>query len=186
MKKEIRILGIDDGPFERIPGKKTLIVGTFYRGGQFMDGLVSCKVTIDGDDATEKIAKLAKTPKFYEQLHVIFIDGNCVAGFNVIDPYKLMELTKKPVVFILRDYPDYKKFWNAMRKAGKKKLINAVKKLPKPKKFKKIYYQAFGLKEHEAKGMITVSCTHSNIPEPIRVAHIIASGILTGVSTGKD
>ena len=58
MKKEIRVIGIDDAPFNKEKDREVLVIGTFFRGGSFMDGLVSCKVALDGSDSTDKIIKM--------------------------------------------------------------------------------------------------------------------------------
>ena len=52
IKKEIRVVGIDDSPFKKSE-KKCLILGAIFRGGNYIDGLISSKASIDGDDSTE-------------------------------------------------------------------------------------------------------------------------------------
>jgi endonuclease V-like protein UPF0215 family len=37
----------------------------------------------------------------------------------------------------------------------------------------------------EAAEAVKMSCTHSAVPEPLRIAHMIASGIIKGESKGK-
>ena len=54
MKKEIRILGIDDAPFDKFNDKESLIIGTLFRGGSSIDGIMSTKATVDGIDSTGK------------------------------------------------------------------------------------------------------------------------------------
>ena len=49
----------------------------------------------------------------------------------------------------------------------------------------KIYIQLTGLSIEKAKEFLKVTCTRSHIPEAIRLAHIIASGIIHGESRGK-
>ena len=41
----------------------------------------------------------------------------------------------------------------------------------------KIYFQTIGVTEKDAKKIIRLTSTRSNIPEVLRVAHIVASGI---------
>lgn len=56
-KKEIRVIGIDDSPFNKFKDKKALIVGVVMRGGLYVDGILSAKVDVDGDDSTKKFLK---------------------------------------------------------------------------------------------------------------------------------
>ncbi|KHO45936.1 MAG: hypothetical protein QS98_C0006G0001, partial [archaeon GW2011_AR3] len=89
MKREIRVIGIDDAPFDKFRDKTAMLVGIVYRGGQFMDGVLSSRARVDGEDATGKIASMVKKCKFRPQLRCIFLKGIAVAGFNVIDINRL-------------------------------------------------------------------------------------------------
>ena len=91
MKQEVRVLGVDDGP----GGGDVLVVGTFFRGGQFMDGLVSTRVEHDGTDATGKIARMITQSKFHDQLQAVLLSGLSVGGFNMVDVFALHEQTGK-------------------------------------------------------------------------------------------
>lgn len=194
VKKEIRILGIDDAPFSR-KDKDVLVIGTIYRGGNYLDGLISFHVKNDGDDATEKIIKVVKKTKHNQQLRCIMIDGICLAGFNIIDIQRVWKKTKIPVIVIMRKLPRIKRFINALRKIDKKRieLVNKAGKISKfrienKKKKEKnfnIYVQLAGLSLEDAKRILEISCRNSNIPEPIRIAHIIGSGIMNGEGRGK-
>jgi hypothetical protein len=53
------------------------------------------------------------------------------------------------------------------------------------KRGRRVYYQHVGLEENETKEIIELSTTHSFIPEPLRVAHLIATGIVKGESEGR-
>lgn len=189
MKKEIRILGIDDSPFSK-EDEECLIVGTVFRGGSFLDGLLSCKVKVDGDDATTKLTELVNKTKHKDQLRVIMTDGIAVAGFNLIDIQTLWRKTKIPVIVIIRYFPnlkdiekalkrfdDFERRWNLVRKAGKIYNVSV--------KETKIYFQVAGISAEDARRIIRLSSTRSLQPEPLRVAHLIASGIVKGESRGR-
>ena len=85
MKKQIRILGIDDAAFDKFNDKEVIVIGTVFRGGDFMDGVMTCKVKVDGDDATNKLIEMINKSKFKTQFRAIMLDGIAVAGFNVFD-----------------------------------------------------------------------------------------------------
>jgi len=55
----------------------------------------------------------------------------------------------------------------------------------KLEKNKNIYYQFKGLKRKEVEKIIRLSCTRSLIPEPLRVAHLMASALIKGESGGR-
>jgi len=185
MKNQIRVIGIDDGPFIKGKKGKVLVVGTIFRGGDFMDGLVSCYVEQDGDDSTDKIIKMINNCKFKPQLQVIFTDGVAVGGFNIIDIKKLSKKTDLPVINIIRDYPDYKKFFEAMEKAGKNKHKRIIDELDKPVKINKVYVQYVNTSLEDVKEILRIACTRSYVPEALRIAHLTASGIVDGESRGR-
>ena len=108
-KKEMRVNGIDDSPFNKFKDKEILVVGVVMRGGLFVDGILSTKVDVDGNNATDKIIKMVNKCKFKPQLQCIFLNGIAVAGFNVIDVQKLSKKTKIPVIVVIRTNPDIKK-----------------------------------------------------------------------------
>lgn len=189
IKPEIRILGWDDSPFK--PSDKYVnVFGTIFRGGTWIDGLLKTKIRVDGSDATKKLIACVNKTRHYEQLRVMMIDGITLAGFNVVDIRELCEKTRIPVIAISRRMPDFRKIRIALKNFsdGKKRWV-LIKKAGCPKscmiKGERIYYQAAGIDDDNAKKIIALSCTRSLIPEPLRVAHLIASGASTGESYGR-
>jgi hypothetical protein len=185
MRKEIRVLGIDDSPFGKSKYKDVLVVGTFFRGGTALDGLLSTKVRKDGNNATDKLIEAVKKSKFRSQLRAIILDGIALAGFNVIDIKKLNQKTKVPVIVTMRQYPDKEKMFKALKKIKQPRKIKLIERAGHIHKFNKIHFQSVGISIEEAKEIISITTTRSDIPEPIRIAHIIASGIVTGESYGR-
>ena len=97
-----------------------------------MDGLLSCHVEKDGEDATVRIIEMINDCKFKPQIQAIFLKGIAVAGFNVINPASLNKETGIPVIIVIRDYPDYKKIYAALKGIGMDKKIDIIKNMPKP------------------------------------------------------
>ena len=192
IKKESRILGVDDSPFNKFKDKECLVIATVFRGGNYMDGLLSTKVRVDGTDATIKLTQIIRKTKHIGQLQCIMIDGIALAGFNVVDIQKLNKNVGLPVIVIIRRKPNFNKIETALKRANKKtwkKKLGLMKKAGKIFKIKiknkNLYFQVAGIKEKKAKDIIKVSATHAIIPEPLRIAHIIASGIVLGESRGR-
>ena len=184
IKPEIRVLGIDDGQF--VPRTKGTVdvVGVVYRGGYWFEGVMRTKITIDGFDATEKIAKMIESSPYYRELRVVVLDGVTFAGFNVVDISKLSRRVDLPVMSVTREKPDLEEIrsalknlsgfevrWQAMRNAG---VLFDVE----PRKGENpIYIQTAGILREDAEKIIRKTSTRSNVPEALRVAHIIASGL---------
>ena len=185
LKKEIRVIGIDDAPFNKFKKGNVLVVGTIFRGGLWLDGILSTKVSIDGNNSTKNITEMINKCKFKPQLQCIFLDGIAVGGFNIIDVKQLSKKTKLPVIVIIRRKPNIKKIKETLIKIKKKNKIKLLEKAGSVIPIGKIYVQLTGLSIENAKEILKVVCTRSLIPEPVRIAHLIASGITYGESRGK-
>jgi len=112
VKPEIRILGIDDSA---LLNEKVMIVGTVFRGGEWIDGVLRSEITRDGLDATGVMVTMIKNSRHYGQLRVIMLDGITYGGFNVIDIEELYRETGLPVIVVMRSYPDFEKIRSALR-----------------------------------------------------------------------
>lgn len=185
MKREIRVVGIDDASFDKFRDRQVLVIGTFFRGGDFIDGILSAKAKVDGNDSTAKISRMINRSKFRPQLQAIFLDGIAVGGFNVVDVRALSRKTKLPVIVVIRKYPDFRKIKAALTKLKMKDKIKLIESAGKPIKLGRIYVQLTGITPERAKRMLDLTCTHSYLPEPIRIAHLIGQGIAMGESRGN-
>jgi endonuclease V-like protein UPF0215 family len=189
IKKEIRILAWDDGPFEFKSKGKDILVGVIFRGGQFLDGMLKTEVDIDGTDATEKIIeKILKTK--HKDIRVIMLDGITVAGFNTVDIKEIYKKTNLPVIVVNRKKPDLEKFISSLKRMPKsnkrlKAVENAGPIFWAKVKNKRICFQCYGISKDNASKIIKETSTMSLIPEPLRVAHLIATGFILGESVGR-
>ena len=185
IKREIRILGIDDSPFDKFRDRRSLVIGTFFRGGSSIDGVLSTTVAVDGNNATKKLEVLINRSKFKTQLRAVLLDGIAVAGFNVIDIQRLHRTTGVPVIVVMRDYPDLAKMKQALKRLMMGKKIQLIEKAGEIHRAGSIFIQVAGIDVEKAREIIRITCTRSNIPEPLRTAHLIAAGIKKGESSGK-
>jgi endonuclease V-like protein UPF0215 family len=185
LRKEVRVIGIDDGPFFKFRKGKVLVVGTIYRGGDYMDGIVSTTAKVDGTDATKNIAQMINKSKFHSQLRCIFLNGIGVGGFNIIDLPKLSKLTKLPVIAVTRQYPDIPKILTTLVNLKMKQKVKLITQLPLPTKIGKVYVQYINISLERTKQFMKLTTLHSYVPEPLRIAHIIAAGIIKGESRGR-
>lgn len=184
IKPEIRVLGVDDGIF--VPHSKGFapIVGVVFRGGYWLDGVMSTKVEVDGFDATEKIAAMVTSSPHHKQLRVIMLDGVTFAGFNVVDIKKLNEETRLPVIAVTRDRPDFGEIRKALRKLPFpakrwKAVVDAgeIFEVNTRSKKERVYMEISGIVEEDARKILKLTSTRSSVPEALRVAHLVASGI---------
>ncbi|MBI2133478.1 DUF99 family protein [Candidatus Woesearchaeota archaeon] len=186
VKEEIRVLGIDDAPFDKFKGdRETLVIATFFRGGSFIDGVLSTRIEVDGSDSTWKLIEMVNGCKFRPQLQCLMLDGIAVGGFNIVDVTELSSRTGLPVIVVVRDYPDFERIITVLKNLKMEEKIRLIEKAGKVEKIGNVYCQLINITSEKAAEIIRVTATHSFIPEPIRAAHIIASGLVFGESRGK-
>ena len=186
IKPEIRVLGVDDGVFTPHMEGLVPVVGVVFRGGYWLDGVMHTKVEVDGFDATSKITAMILNSPHYKQLRVIMLNGVTFAGFNVVDIRKLNMETKLPVIAVTREEPDFAEIREALKSLPKseerwKTMLNAGEtfEVSTRSESEKIYVQISGIFEEDARKILRLTSTRSSIPEPLRVAHLVASGIST-------
>ena len=186
IKPEIRVLGIDDGKFTPHSREQVLVVGVVFRGGNWLDGVMHTHLVVDGFDATEKIAKMVTGSPHYKQLRVIMLNGVTFAGFNIVDIKTLNAQTGLPVIAVIQKKPDLTKVHQALANLPDSEdrcnaILNAGKIFPITTRNnkQKIYAELAGINKETASALLRLTSTRSNIPEALRVAHLIASGITT-------
>ena len=184
IKPEIRMLGVDDGVFVPHTKGMTDVIGVVYRGGYWLDGVMRTEVAIDGIDATTKIASMIKKSPHHNQIRVVALDGVTFAGFNVVDIKELCRRTDLPVIAVTREKPDlaeirkalenlpeFDRKWEAVESAG------TIIQVQTRNAEKAVYMQIAGISQEDAGKILKRTSTRSNVPEALRVAHIIASGL---------
>jgi endonuclease V-like protein UPF0215 family len=191
VKREIRILGVDDAPFTLHTTQPVMLIGTVFRAGNWLDGVIRTYITGDGRDSTLQIIRMVNSTRHKDQLRVMMLDGITFGGFNVVNIREIFQSTGIPVIVVMRKYPnfekiekalkrfpDWKERWNDILDAGEVyKIKNGSKEF--------LYIQIFGIDLEDAEEIIRLSTTRSAIPEPLRAAHIIAAGVITGESKGS-
>ena len=189
IKQEIRILGVDDAPFTPHSHDPVMVIGTVFRAGAWLDGVLRTYIQVDGTDATEKIVAMVNASRHKGQLGVIMLDGVTFGGFNVVNIQEVFHETGIPVVVVTRKQPNFGKIKEALKNftdwENRWKNVLAAGEVHKVENEESVYIQTQGIGLEDAKEIVRLSATRSAIPEPIRAAHIIAAGVTTGESRGS-
>jgi len=186
MRRLSNLLGVDDAPFERSHRGDVKIVGAVFTQHR-LDGVVVDRVRRDGVNATERVARTLERSPFDEHVQAVVIGGIALAGFNVVDIHSLAERLGRPVLVVARKEPNLASIrralvdyvpgggakWKLIEKAGPMEPLLGV------------WVQRAGLGADAAAQLLRDSRVQGLLPEPIRVAHLIAGALARGVSHGS-
>ena len=207
----MNVIVFDDGPFPRDHRGNVLLVGTVCSGTR-LDGVVAGRIRRDGADATREMVRLVRASQFREHLQAVLLQGIAVGGFNVVDVHGLREALGIPVLVVVRKLPDMAavrralfadtskgiprvrgalRKWALIERAGALEPLEISHRARRritgleAGKFPRLWMQRAGLSVEDARKIILATTLHGNIPEPLRLAHLIAGGIVDGSSRGR-
>lgn len=187
IKDQLRILGVDDARFKRGRDKWTRLVGVVHRGGQWIEGCLQAPIQVDGDDVTPQLTKMVKESNHYEQLRVIMTRDTIFAGTNILDLPLLAEDTGLPVIAISDSEPKMERVKRALQhycpktwgdKLAVLERCGPIQKVESQHGRTPVFLQWAGIPYERAVEVVRMAATRSRIPEPVRVAHIIASSFV--------
>jgi endonuclease V-like protein UPF0215 family len=163
LKVETRVIGIDDGNTRL---RRRFVVGAIFRGGLWIDGIVTSVVDVAVSSLGEKLATMVRDSRFHRELRIALLHGTILSHMNAADLIAFQTITKLPTIAILR---------------GKQaELIRQT-----TKKTSTVYFALKGnasalgldLTVEEALEILNITSLGGAVPEPIRVAGLIASAL---------
>jgi len=188
MKDHVRVLGIDDAPFD-FKDRTVPIVGAMLRCPSYLEAVMTSEVAVDGTDANDKVVEMVRSSRYKEQIKIILIDGVSLGGFNVVDIGYIHQTLDIPVATVTRDMPDIEGMSNALKKhfpdwehrleIVKRKELTKVVTRHNP-----IYVTYEGIFERELLQVLEGCTVLGALPEPVRVAHLIGTAMVRGESKG--
>jgi endonuclease V-like protein UPF0215 family len=179
------VIGFDDSPFSWDHRGDVRLVGAVCARTR-LDGVVSGWVRRDGSNATDRMIELVRSTRFGEHVQAVLMQGIAVAGFNVVDLARLHRELDVPVLVVVRKRPRLALVRAALaRTPGGDDKWALIEQAGELEKLGALWIQRVGLSTAEAVGLLRVTTSHGNIPEPLRLAHIIAGGVERGVSRGR-
>lgn len=178
------VIGFDDAPFTRGSTGRVSLIGCVCSGPR-LDIVVRDTVERDGEDATDVMARVVRD-KELTHVRAVMMVGITVAGFNVVDINRLSESLDMPVLVVTRKRPRLELIFKAvMAMPDWEKKRGLMEAAGVPEACGDLFVQRAGLTMIETERMLANTTQHGVIPEPLRLAHIIAGGTTTGKSRGR-
>lgn len=180
------VIGFDDAPFGRDHRGDVTLVGTVCSRTR-LDGVLSSRCRRDGKNSTDRMARMLTESPFHAHVQAVLLQGIAVAGFNVVDIHRLARILAIPVIAIARRQPNFGAIHLALQRTGpgwerKWRLIRAAGDM---EPVRGVFIQRAGLSLAQARHVLAVTTLHGKLPEPLRLAHLIAGGTATGQSRGR-
>jgi len=177
-KKGVRVLGVSES-FQRSDTRST-VAAVVMRGDMRIDGIGFCGPTVGGTDATDQLismyGRLAR-----DDIRAWMLGGCVISWFNVVDSVRLYETTEVPVVCVsynpsegieryIREYfpEDWEERVNQMDRGGSRESVPLATG-------HSVFIATAGLGLRKAQRLVDQFTLDGRIPEPIRVARIVAS-----------
>ena len=180
----LQVVGVEDGSFSKEPqshdAQKALFVCVLF-SGKWISAFQANMITIDGLDATEKLVSMLQRWSF----DAVMLAGVSFAGFNLVDPTIVFEEFNEPVIVISRTEPnnvavknalrqhfeDWRVRWSVFEKLGS---VYEVVSMPTEPP---VYVEVIGAELNWARKLIRATSVCCRVPEPIRVARLVARGL---------
>lgn len=180
------VAGFDDAPFAKSHRGDVRLFGTVCSRTR-LDGVVSGRVRRDGRNSAAVMAELLRASQFLDHVQAILLQGIAVAGFNVVDVFALHEALDRPVMVVARRQPNLPKIRRTLLESvpGGARKWALIERLGPMEPLRGVYVQRVGLSEREARHLLSATTLHGNLPEALRLAHIIAGGVTDGASRGR-
>lgn len=175
------VIGIDDAPFSPDFRGDVIVVGASFSAMR-LEGVITGKVRRDGANATRNLTRLISQSRFLSHCQLIMLQGIALAGFNVVDIHALNTALAIPVLVITRKQPNLENIESALRKSvpGGESKWKLIEKAGVMENVAGVYIQRAGIGLAAARRAIEFFAVNSVIPEPLRTAHLIASGVTGG------
>ena len=180
-KKGLRGLAIAES--FRQNSSKSILSGVVMRRDFVIDGFVFGRTTLDGDDATDVILQMYEDLK-RPDISYLLISGLIISLYNIIDIKKIHESLQIPIIGIT--YHDSKGIEDSI----KHHFPNSYK--PKIKNYQKlgirkkitlhtssdVFVRKEGCTLHDVKHLLDKLTLQGSLPEPVRVAQLLAKSLL--------
>ncbi len=180
-KKGLRGLAIAES--FRQNSSKSILSGVVMRRDFVIDGFVFGRTTLDGDDATDVILQMYDDLK-RPDISYLLISGLIISLYNIIDIKKIHESLQIPIIGIT--YHDSKGIEDSIKhhfpNSYKPKIKN-YQKLGIRKKItlhtsSEVFVRKEGCNLHDVKYLLNKLTLQGSLPEPVRVAQLLAKSLL--------
>lgn len=181
-KKAFRVLGISES-FIKGFSEKSVLAGVVLRSDRIIDGFTFSRATVGGMDATESIINMYRALK-RDDINVLMLNGCVISWYNVIDLQRVYEETELPLICVTyEESPGLEKYFMELFPEDYERRLEIYRKNGPRTPVKlhtgfEVYIRFYGMTLEEARGILAKFTLHGAVPEPLRIARLLARGIM--------
>ena len=187
-KKGFRTLGVSES-FVKGVSEKSILAGVVMRADMMIDGFTFSRATVGGLDATDKILEMYKSLN-RDDINLLMLNGCVISWYNVIDLHRVSDETGLPLICVTYNesagleryfkeyFPDD---WMTRVEIYRRNRERTAITLSTGHT---VYIRFIGMSIEEAKGVLNKFTSHGSVPEPLRVARLLARALIKDLSLG--
>lgn len=180
------VLGVDDGAFEKRTDSSVPVAGVMMEGHDLVEAVAVTEFPVDGADAAEFLAQWISGLRFVSALHGVVLGGVTIAGLGIVDVELLSGRLNLPAMIVNRRAPANPPLTQALEAAGLADRIAIVERTPPAWQLEGGLFVAHAGTTREEATKILLACRgKSQLPEPLRLAHLIGGAVAVGQSRGR-
>lgn len=181
-KPGIRALGVAES-FKQ-GQRRSVLAGVVMRSDFVIDGVALGRTAVGGDDATSAIASLFRRFR-RNDINLIMVSGAILSLYNIIDVDGVAGRTKLPVICLT--YKETAGIEDSIRRhfpGGAESKLLAYRKLGRRTGIRlhtgqRVFVRSSGIGRDEVKQVLDGFTLQGSVPEPVRVAKLLARAELS-------
>lgn len=168
--------------FSKGRGGRSVLAGVVIRKDLVVDGFAVANITVGGMDATQGVLELYKSLDRTD-INLVMLSGCVVAWFNVVDLAKVHEELKLPLICVTYEESEgLEKYFKEYFPEDWEKRIsifsrNCLRKEAWLKTGYRVFVRELGIDFEEALAILNGFTLQGGIPEPLRLARLLARTI---------
>lgn len=155
-------------------------------GNDIVEGVAITHFPVDGPDAARFLGEWIHTLPWRPAIQAVVVGGITLAGLGLVDLEELADRLRRPVMAVTRRSPATSRLPTALTAAGLGDRLPLVERSPRAIRVRPgLYVACAGASPDHAIALARATLRKSRLPEPLRVAHLIAAALARGVSRGR-
>jgi len=186
-KKGIRALGISES-FVKGVSESSILVGVVMRADMMVDGFTFSTVKVGGMDATQKIIEMHQALN-RDDINVLLLNGCVISWYNVIDLHHLTDVTGLPLICVTyKESEGLEKYFKKYFPEDWQHRIEVYQRNGPRTPLRLhtghvVHARFLNVSEEEALKLLNKFTIHGAVPEPLRIARLLARSLTKSAST---